>query len=460
MCDGLEVSEILKSELERTLRIDAEFYKKENLIMHDALNKINSTTLTNYFHISDGNHMSIKDNFSETGIKYYKGSNIYNFFIEDSNPICISENIYNSSSMIRSHLKQGDILLSIVGAIIGNVALVTTNEKQTCSCKLAILRPRIKKYSSIGAIYLKTKYGQNQIQKFRRGAAQTGLLLEDTDQLYIPTFSSAFITTIDDYVLKMYKISQDSKNKYRIAMSILLRSISTEHFIHNTDATIIKSFSDSFGASGRLDAEFYQKKYEAIENMLNGKTGRFTLHDTNFTPVSSTTYHYIELSDIGTSGNITGAIVDVGSALPTRARRKLKSGQVIVSSIEGSLGSCALVPIKYHDALCSTGFYIINSTYYNPETLLMLFKSFPIQELMKKRCSGSILTAINKEDFLDIPLPDVDGKIQTEISDQVQQSFALRDQSEQILEHTIQAVELAIEESEDYAMQWLLDQNQ
>lgn len=40
--------------------------------------------------------------------------------------------------------------------------------------------------------FIKTEYGQNQIQKFKRGAAQTGLLLEDFDQLFIPSFSGQF----------------------------------------------------------------------------------------------------------------------------------------------------------------------------------------------------------------------------------------------------------------------------
>lgn len=45
--------------------------------------------------------------------------------------------------------------MSIVGAIIGNLSIVTTNNDATCSCKLAIMRP---KDISPGffAIYLKS----------------------------------------------------------------------------------------------------------------------------------------------------------------------------------------------------------------------------------------------------------------------------------------------------------------
>jgi restriction endonuclease S subunit len=60
---------------------------------------------------------------------------------------------------------ENDILLSIVGTI-GKIAIVTTNDKATCSCKLAILRPKNSISSELLSIFLISKYGQNQIQKF------------------------------------------------------------------------------------------------------------------------------------------------------------------------------------------------------------------------------------------------------------------------------------------------------
>ena len=82
-------------------------------------------------------------------------------------------------------------------------------------------------------------------------------------------------------------------------------------------------------------------------------------------------------------------MISKGKDLPTRARRIVEQGDVIVSSIEGSLSSCALITKEYDQSLCSTGFYVLRSSVLNPETLLTLFKSFPLQQLMKKGCSGT-----------------------------------------------------------------------
>ena len=59
-------------------------------------------------------------------------------------------------------------------------------------------------------------------------------------------------------------------------------------------------------------------------------------------------------------------------------------GDVIVSSIEGSLDSIALIRGEYDQALCSTGFHVVNSQTFNSETLLVLLKSIVGQLQLKK----------------------------------------------------------------------------
>ena len=53
-------------------------------------------------------------------------------------------------------------------------------------------------------------------------------------------------------------------------------------------------------------------------------------------------------------GEILGADPVFGAELPTRARRKVEAGQVIISFIEGSLQSCALITNEFNGALYST----------------------------------------------------------------------------------------------------------
>ena len=217
MLEGLEISILNNHELERTIRLDSEFYSKHNLELDNRLNSLNAKRLTEYADISDGNHMTISDSFVEEGIPYYRGGDIYNIFIEQcKDHLNIPRSVFDSNTMQRSHLKQGDILMSIVGAIIGNLSLVSTNNDATCSCKLAIIRPYNTLFSEYIMTFLRSQMGQSQIQRFRRGTGQTGFILEDFDQLMIPEFSKQFQLKIKSIFEKSILLLSQSNTLYSI----------------------------------------------------------------------------------------------------------------------------------------------------------------------------------------------------------------------------------------------------
>lgn len=156
--DGHEITELNLSSLERTKRIDAEFYKKEHIAVDKVLYSWNKKSIADCFYVSDGNHMSISDSFCEIGVPYYRGQDIYNLFIENASPLMIDRTTFDKPQMRRSHLQKGDILMSIVGAIVGNSAMVTSENPATCSCKLSIMRSKDNGISpELLLIYIKNK---------------------------------------------------------------------------------------------------------------------------------------------------------------------------------------------------------------------------------------------------------------------------------------------------------------
>lgn len=249
--------------------------------------------------------------------------------------------------------------------------------------------------------------------------------------------------------------AQNALNKahslYAYAEAYLLECLGMQDFAANPDAYNVKTLKDSFLESGRIDAEYYLPKYEDYVNAVSLYSGGVaplgrvcTIKDSNYTPKHGTKYRYIELANIGISGDITSYSYENGEDLPTRARRIVTKGDVIVSSIEGSLSSCALITDEYDRALCSTGFYVVRSSRINPETLLTLFKAPPMQQLLRKGCSGTILTGIAKQEFEKIPLPLIRAEVQEEIAAHVRRSFALRREAAQLLADAKRKVENAI----------------
>ena len=68
------------------------------------------------------------------------------------------------------------------------------------------------------------------------------------------------------------------------------------------------------------------------------------------------------------------------------------------------------------------------------------------------------LTAINKDEFKRIIIPQIDNDVQKQIQEKIRQSFEARAKSKQLLEVAKQAVEMAIEKDEKTAMEWIKEQ--
>lgn len=364
---------------------------------------------------------------------------------------------------IELQLKQDDVLICRTNGnpdLVGRSAVVMENESYAFASYLFRIRTNDLILPHVLVAYLRGKYGRSEIDKYSMKGNQTNFSPAKFREIDIPIFEQSFQEKIKDTFTAAYKLHISAKAIYAQAESILNTYLDIGDYDDGSCA--VKTLSNSFIQSGRLDAEYYQPKYSRIETeLISAQTvgSLCSLFNENFIPNTTTEYKYIELSNVGVSGNILNVENIIGSNLPSRARRLVRKGQVIVSSIEGSLSSCALIDSEYDGALCSTGFYVIDSDKINSETLLVLFKSKPIQALLKQRCSGTILTAISKDEFLNMPLPTIDEVVQKEISDKVQESFRLRKEAKRLLDNAIKAVEMAIETDEESALPWLENQN-
>ena len=349
------------------------------------------------------------------------------------------------------HCKKGDIVLT-KGGTIGLAGLIT---QDCCVTRdLIFINSSVLKEDDYICLYLflSTKFSYNQLIRSSSQSVQPHLTITLVKDISLFKYSSQFKSIVSQLYKKSTELTEKSKNLYHQAEELLLETIGLKDFKPSEKGTNIKSFKESFLGTGRLDAEYYQPKYEDYIQLTKSYSGGFdllqtvcTLKDSNFTPEETKEYQYIELSDIGKSGNITGCTFAKGNELPSRARRRINANDIIVSSIEGSLESCALVTKDYDNALCSTGFYVINSRIINSETLLVLFKSEVMQNILKQNCSGTILTAINKTEFLQIPIPLIYIEIQQQIAELIEESFYLRGESERLLEEAKEMVEREIE---------------
>ena len=464
--DGLECSEINRYELERTLRIDSEFYSKSAIKVSDMLQSRSHDLLTTFVNVSDGNHMGISDYFIDEGVPYYRGQDAGAFFIENSNPICIDEKTFELPVMKRSHLKKGDVILSIVGTI-GSLSLVYSDKSATCSCKLAILRPKEGKNAELLATFLRGKYGQAQITRFTRGAVQKGLILEDMDQLVVPVFGDGIVEAIRNAIQSAYQIQEKANNCYREAQRTLVNSVGSISV--PAESVSVRNISTSFYTTGRLDAEYYQPKYDALFTVLStiktkklgGAHGIVNI-EKSIDPGSEVYVEdgipFVRVSDVS-KFEISEPEVKLRNDILPNPEVLFPQKDTILLSKDGSVGIAykteSTMPVITSGALLHLT--VRNKAEVLPDYLTLVLNS-PIVQLQAERDSnGAIIQHWKPSEIENVIIPVLDMDIQKEIATKVQESFALRKQSKQLLEYAKQAVEMAIEQGEDVAMEWLKD---
>lgn len=455
MLEGLEATEVrfvtLLTGVE-TFRLDSEYYRREYIEIEN--------------HIKSQSNLFCK--FSDWGVAvdcsaFYAG--IEPLYGSGNIPLIRVQNVKETIDYANcvtlpfltepehSTLKmveEGDIVIT-KGGSIGFVGYVT--ERAYASRDLIFLKTSglAENHRIFLYLYLSSPFVFKQLIRSSSQCAQPHLTITLVKNFDILKAQEVLVEKCSQLYKKHREVLCLSKSLYTSAENYLLECLGMQDFVANPDAYNIKTLKESLLESGRIDAEYNLPKYEDYTKAVSAYAGGVAplnevcmIQDDNYTPEAKQTYRYIELADIGKSGDIIGCLCEKGEDLPTRARRLVLTGDVIVSSIEGSLGSCALITEDYDHALCSTGFYVVRSSQINSETLLTLFKSEPIQQLLKKGCSGTILTGIGKQEFKQMPIPLIRPEVQAEIAQYIQRSFALRKEASQLLEEAKLSVEQAI----------------
>lgn len=448
MLEGLEICEVPFSRVigNDIVRMESEFYNS---------NTVSYKNTVKASQIIDFSQYGTSKELNEMGEGYpVLRLNEFNYsFISHPDKYC---SLLDIDAYHGLQLKKDDVLICRTNGnpkFVGRSAIVPKDYDYAFASYLFRIRPNRKYINSATLVaFLNSKYGRLEIEKYSMVGNQANFSPAKFREISIPVFSKDLNDKIEDITYRAFQKLEMSESLYSEAANNMLECLDLNDFTTSSNSCNVKTLKESFIETGRLDAEYYQPKYDDILHHIQAyKYGSKNLaeicdiKEENFTPKDDTTYKYVELANIGKYGNIIGCSQQKGEDLPSRARRIVSKNDVVISSLEGSLDSCALVEEDSDGALCSTGFYVLKSSVLNSETLLVLFKSPLVKELMRKGCSGTILTAIGRQELERIPIPLIRQEIQEEIAQHVQSSISLRKESQQLLEHAKLTVEGAIQ---------------
>ena len=135
--------------------------------------------------ITDGMHSLPNSIVPDGGYPILSAQNINNGIIDKNTSKFVSQEIFDIENR-RTDIKEGDVLLTIVGAI-GRVAVVPDGLKALFQRSICVIKPDHKKIlSEYLRFTLESSSIQNYIQLNAHGAAQKGIYLDKINKIKIP----------------------------------------------------------------------------------------------------------------------------------------------------------------------------------------------------------------------------------------------------------------------------------
>lgn len=458
--EGLEISVVKLSELNNESRIEAEYFSKENLKLLVNLSNYGCISIFNVANsVTDGIHTSIDYDENSSINLISAGSPKENVF-DLSRSVFISEKAHKENP--RTALRKNDVVISTVGTI-GNCAVVDESILPANSDRhVGIVRLNVEKYSPyVLSTFLLSKYGRMQTLRESTGNVQLSLFLYKIRELLIPNFSDTFQSKIESIVKSAHAKLEESKSLYSQAEDLLLGELGLKDWQPKNTLHTTKKFSD-FAQSGRLDAEYYQPKYDEIEKELS-RFEQIKIKDfinypvsSGSTPKAGDSQYYADCNDgipFLRAVDIVESRIDTSDLIYIKKdvhngllkRTQLKKGDVLFS-IAGTVGRCGIFDYDF-EANINQAIAILRfeETKLKHLYVVQFFNSRIGQLIIQKYARQGLQTNLNLDELSNLSIPILPESIQTKIASLIQQSFECKAQSKQLLEDAKRMVEEEIE---------------
>ncbi len=310
------------------------------------------------------------------------------------------------------------------------------------------------------AAFLSCKYGVQDVRRrARQSINQTNVNPEEVKEISIPMFSSRLQSIVTDNFDKAHDSLLKSEELYNKAESLLTSNLGLGNLDLSIENNNIKSFKSSFLSTGRLDAEYYQPKYDELINKIKRypcevlsnlvdiqksiEPGSDAYQESGipFYRVSNLTKFGLTQPDIHLDKHKYSDIIN-----PKK--------DTILLTKDGTVGVAYKVTenIKGITSGAVLHLNIKDKTRILPDYLTLVLNSIVVQLQAERDAGGSIIQHWKPSEIEEVVIPLLDIEIQHEIAELVQQSFQLKSKSEQLLENAKSLVEYAIEHGEDKAM--------
>lgn len=446
--------------------MDSEYYKKLFIQQTNIIKKIHCTSI--------GNELDVLTDFHSNGsyesiAKYFvlKDNKDFAYMVRTTD--LENENYENNVKYItkscyeylnKSKVYGGEVLINKIGCPGLTFLMPYLNRPVSLGMNLFMLN--MKQNSAINNVFLylflNSKIGKSLTSREVNGTVPLTIDKESIKSILVPVFGQNFQSLLIQILKKREEFFILSRKSYVQAEDILNKELNITN-VENSKNYSIKSLSESFVKSKRLDAEYYQDKYDSFEKAIRNYHNGYSTLNNFFKNISDKCsknlpeYSYVEIGDINVETGDASYNIIKTKELPENAKVMAQKGDILVSTVRPNRGAIAILQDAF---LVSGAFTVLRSNgAYSSQTLQVLLRNKIYKEWLLKFNVGTSYPVIKDADILNLEIPLIPIDLQYQISQKVQESFKLRKQSKDLLNKAVKAVDIAIEKSEEDAIKWL-----
>lgn len=353
----------------------------------------------------------------EDAVVFLKTVNVQDYYLDLSTLYFISRESHAKRRI--SEVKEGDILLTIIGAnldVVGRVVIVPSGFMEA-NINQNIAAIRVKDPDELDPYFVMAFLGlepaQRQIARLSRQAGQVNLNIREVGLIQVPLSPPNIQTAIIDIIRtacrkksqKLEKIEQLLRNLNNIVMDKLGLKLDK---IEGSN-TFVLTYEE---IEGRLDAEFYKPKFRKLEENLQkkgtelGKLVDFQTEKVNPRKIPEEIFRYVEIENLDEkSGMIKSCQKMRGEEAPSRARLILREGDLVIPSLSGTFKKVSVVTKEYDGAVGTTGLILVKPTKVNTDFLFAVLRSDIGQLQLERNVTGAIMPSLTKTSVRKIMIP-------------------------------------------------------
>jgi len=458
---------IQKSHLEGALRLDAEYYQPEYLSIFSKIASLAHTSLKSYaekvFSGPFGSTLK-SESYRESGIPFIRISDISDLFIEKDGLVFISPEEHKR--IYSTHLNTGDIVLSKIGTI-GRLSVVSDDfgEVNISENNIGIRLSKCSKEEKIALLFfLLSKYGQGQIIRKASGNIQLKLNITDIESVQVPIFDKATLKELNDIYNDFLLRNTESQSFYSQAENLLLEELGLKNFSARGGSAFGGESEDGLWnvvkllevqKANRIDAEYFQNKYNKIVSLIRAKKGiklgELVSIKKGIEPGAEEYQDdgklFIRVSSLSKQGITDKDQKYLSDKLYQELKKDFepKTGEILLTK-DATPGIAYVLKESLEGIIAGGVLRLRVKEDVNAEYLALCINSIVGQAQAERDAGGSIIAHWKPEQIKNILIPILPKSIQQKIADFVRQSHEARRKAKKLLESAKQKVEKLIEE--------------